>query len=302
DQPAHRGEVRMRDAHGGARWMLLSARRCDDAAGRFAGVTGTMTDISREKAAEATLARACAAAETAGRAKSEFLSAMGHELRTPLNAVIGLSESLLEASAAADPERARRYLGLIHASGRQLLTQVNDLVDLARIEAGQVRPLLVAVDLGAMVALAAEGQQRDARTRGIEFVVTPPASPVTARVDERLMRRVCQALIANAVKVTRPKGRVDVAVRTSAAGRVEFTVCDAGSGLLTDLQSPRQATTAGTNVRQLNGTDLVLALADRVARLHGGILTVESIAGQGSAVAIDLPAAGNAPAANPISP
>ena len=115
------------------------------------------------------------------------------------------------------------------------------------------------------------------------------------KVDERLLRRVIHGLVGNAVKVTRPQGRVIVGVERGAEGSTVVTVRDAGSGVPTDFRAPRPAKTAGQGGRQLTGTDLILSLAERVARLHGGSLTIVNLAGEGSAVSVALPAS----AANP---
>uniref|UniRef100_UPI002DD6594A hybrid sensor histidine kinase/response regulator n=1 Tax=Sphingomonas sp. TaxID=28214 RepID=UPI002DD6594A len=288
-----RGEVRFNTADGGSRWMLVSARSIRDASGVLRGGTGTLTDISAAKAVEADLVAARAAAEVANQAKSEFLSAMSHELRTPLNAVIGLSESLLEAGAAVDATRTRRYLGIIHDSGKQLLAQINDILDLARIEAGRIQLNVTSFDLGLLAAAAVESVQRDARAKHLVTEVQRPPAPLIVSADERLLRQVVQNLVSNAVKFTPARGGVTVSVATNAAGTVVIAVRDTGIGIPPDkldrLFKPFSQVDSSL-ARAFGGTGLGLVLVQRLVRLHGGTVTVASTPGAGSTFTIELPA------------
>ncbi len=298
---AYRGDVRFLEAGGGFRWMLVSARGLRDAQGALRGVTGTLTDVSAAKAVEAELIAAHAAAEAANRSKSEFLSTMSHELRTPLNAVIGLTESLLEVGPPFDPDRTTRYLGIIHASGRQLLAQINDILDLARLEAGKTRPNPAAFDLGSMCRSSAEAVRRAAEAKSLAVEVRRTPGPVIVQADERLIRQVLQNLLSNAVKFTPAQGRVTVEVEGRSGGGARFTVRDTGIGIAPEklhLLFKVFSQVDGSLARQYGGTGIGVALVDRIVRLHGGTVTVESAPGAGSTFTIDLPPAGAAPATN----
>lgn len=289
---ATRWEVRLRMASGGERWCLLNARRVRGEADGAAEVVGTVIDLDEVKRDQLALIAAKREAETANRAKSEFLSTMSHELRTPLNAVIGLTESLLEDGADGDAERLRKYLEIIHRSGRQLLSQINDVLDLARIEAGQIRLVAAPVDLGAVGAVSAESHQRAARARGITLSSRREGSPVWVAADERLLRQAMGNLLSNAIKFTPEGGTVVVEVDESPAGLARVTVRDSGIGIPPEkvgllfrpfLQLDSSLT------RKFGGTGLGLSLVDRIVRMHGGRVEVESAVGEGSAFSILLP-------------
>jgi PAS domain S-box-containing protein len=290
----YRREVRFLEAGGGFRWMLVSARGLRDDDGALRGVTGTLTDVSAFKAVEAELIAARAAAEVANKAKSEFLSTMSHELRTPLNAVIGLSESLLEIGPPFDPDRTRRYLGLIQQSGRQLLAQINDILDLARIEAGRVQVHGTRFDVRSLCHAVLEAVQRDCAAKGLTVHVDAPGDPVAIWADERLLRQVMQNLVSNAVKFTGPRGRVTLSVERRASGGLGLSVSDTGIGIAPAkiglLFKPFSQLDSSLS-RQFGGTGLGLVLVERIVRLHGGTVTVQSEPGKGSTFTVELPAA-----------
>jgi PAS domain S-box-containing protein len=287
-----RWEARLRLASGGERWCLLNARRvCGPDDGTFE-VVGTIIDLDEVKRDQIALIAAKREAETADRAKSEFLSTMSHELRTPLNAVIGLSESLLEDGADGDPERLRKYLEIIHRSGRQLLSQINDVLDLARIEAGQIRLVPAPVDLGAVGAVSAEAHQRVARARGITVSSRRVDRTLRVAADERLLRQALGNLLSNAIKFTPEGGTVAVEVDECPGGMARVTVRDSGIGIPPEkvgllfrpfLQLDSSLT------RKFGGTGLGLSLVDRIVRMHGGRVEVESEVGRGSAFSVMLP-------------
>lgn len=290
---ACRREVRFAHADGSSRWMLVSARSHRDAEGVVQNVTGTITDITEAKAAAAELQAAQLAAEAANKAKSEFLSNMSHELRTPLNAVIGLSESLLEAGSPFDPARTQRYLGIIHASGRQLLAQINDILDLARIETGRIKVQSEWFDGRALCAGAVEQAQKDIRAKRIAARVDMPPAAVMIHGDERLLRQVLQNLVSNAVKFTPAGGSVVVTLSRCADQGVRLEVSDTGIGIAADklpLLFKPFSQLDSSMARQFGGTGLGLVLVDRLTRLHGGAVDVRSTPGQGSTFSVTLPA------------
>lgn len=287
-----RAEVRLRLASGGERWCLLNARRIFADRYDLVEVIGTLIDLDEVKRDQLALMAAKREAETANRAKSEFLSTMSHELRTPLNAVIGLTESLLEDGTDGDPERLRKYLEIIHRSGRQLLSQINDVLDLARIEAGQIRLVSAPVDLGAVAGLSAEAHQRAARARGILLSSRRSEQCWRVAADERLLRQALGNLLSNAIKFTPEGGKVVVEVDGVGADEVRVTVRDSGIGIPPEkvgllfrpfLQLDSSLT------RKFGGTGLGLSLVDRIVRMHGGRVEVQSAVGQGSSFSVVLP-------------
>ncbi len=298
----YRGEFRFTTASGGVCWMRVSALGAYGPSGELRGVMGLLTDISAAKATESELIAARAAAEFANKSKSEFLSTMSHELRTPLNGVIGLSESLLEDGPPYDGDRTKRYLSIIHQSGRQLLAKINDIIDLARIEAGRTRPNLVLLDLGSVCGNVVEVAQRDARAKSIALTFVRPEPPVRVAADERLIRQLLQNLVSNAVKFTGANGQVRIEVLPRPEGGASIAVVDSGIGIAADkipqlFQSYSQGDASLT--RQYAGTGLGLALVDRIARLHCATVSVRSTPGQGSTFTLEMSAEPGMPAKLP---
>ncbi len=272
-------------------WVQVSISRIAGTEGHATELVGTLTDITELKAAQEELTKARREAESANRAKSEFLATMSHELRTPLNAVIGLSESMIESLPKVDPDRARRYLGIIHQSGRQLLAQINDVIDLARIDSGKIEVALEPMDLARVAAEAADGHRKEAQAKGIELASLPTSGPLLALADERLMRQVFRNLIGNAIKFTEAGGRVVIVPRLEGE-RVVVDVRDSGIGIPADKlkQLFKPFTQIDSSLaRRHNGTGLGLALVDRIIRLNRGVVRVESVEGRGSTFTVDLP-------------
>ncbi|HEY0947681.1 MAG TPA: ATP-binding protein [Opitutaceae bacterium] len=303
-----RREVRFRTADRGTRWMLVSARARHDAAGTWQGAVGTLTDVTAAKALQAQLLAARAAAEAANRTKSEFFATMSHELRTPLNSVIGLSESLLESGAPFDPERTRRYLAIIFSSGRQLLAHINDLLDLARLDAGRMTLAAEPFDARSICSAALESAQRDLRAKRLTVALQLPPRPVMVTADERRLQQALHHLVGNAIKFSHEAGRIALTLEQLESGAVRIAVSDTGIGIPPDklerLFEPAYQVDA-TLARRFGGTGLGLTLVDRIVRLHHGGVAVRSAPGEGSTFTIELPASVSrlpAPAADAPSP
>ena len=228
----------------------------------------------------------------ASRHKSAFLANMSHELRTPLNAVIGFSELLLGGMLGDLTPKQREYLGDIHASGKHLLALINDILDLAKVEAGRAELDLSDVDVRACLeqALGIVGER--ALRGAVDLRLTTSDDLGTVRADERRVKQVVINLLSNAVKFTPQLGRVEVV----AARRGEVVVVevrDTGTGIPPADQARifeefEQA--ARPDARE--GSGLGLALARRFVEVHGGLLTVESEVGRGSTFTFTLPVAG----------
>ena len=243
-------------------------------------------------AMSAELGRLYEQVEFANRNKSEFLANMSHELRTPLNAIIGFSEVLIEKMFGEVNDKQLEYLQDIHSSGHHLLSLINDILDLSKIEAGRMELELSSFDLGETLqnALALVRERASRHGLALELELEPGIDAWVA--DERKVRQVVINLLSNAVKFTPEGGGVTVRARRAAANAVEIAVVDTGVGIAPDQQALvfeefRQA--SGEHLRKSEGTGLGLSLAKRFVELHGGTIRVESAPGRGSTFAFTLP-------------
>ena len=240
--------------------------------------------------------------EAANRHKSEFLANMSHELRTPLNGVIGFSEVLRDQLFGELNDKQAEYVHDIHTSGRHLLSLINDILDLSKVEAGRMELELVTFHLPMALESALTLLRERATRHGIAlgFEVDERLGEFVG--DERKIRQVLLNLLSNAVKFTPDGGRVDVrAVLEDAVVRV--TVSDTGAGIASEDQSKifeAFSQVGSDQARKHEGTGLGLTLTRRFVELHGGEISVESAVGKGSTFAFTLPVrswpAGHAPA------
>jgi len=234
------------------------------------------------------------AAASASQAKSAFLAAMSHELRTPLNAIIGFSDVLaMENFGPVGNTRYAEYVRDIHASGKHLLALINDILDIARIDAGENQlneDVLVLQDLVAD-SLRMVAPQANAAGIGL-FEETDPGVRFV-RADERRLKQILINLLGNAVKFTKPGGQVRVrAFRKEDA--LMICVTDTGIGMAgkdIPVALERFGQIDSTLARKYEGTGLGLPLAKQLAELHGGTLTIESAVNVGTTVTVTLPAA-----------
>ncbi len=213
--------------------------------------------------------------ELASQHKSEFLANMSHELRTPLNAIIGFSEVLSERMFGEINEKQAEYIGDILQSGQHLLSLINDILDLSKIEAGRMELELTDFDLPSSIENTLTLVRERAVRRGIELARTVDERLGMVRADERKVKQVLLNLLSNALKFTPEGGRIDVraAVRD---GTAEISVTD----------TFRQV---GTASKKVGGTGLGLAISRKFIELHGGRIWVKSQIGSGSTFAFTLP-------------
>ncbi|MGZ2748964.1 ATP-binding protein [Burkholderia stagnalis] len=278
-------EYRLRAADGGYRWFLCRALPYRDHDGRIVKWFGTETDIEDQKQAQA-------AAERANRAKSDFLSSMSHELRSPLNAILGFAQ--LMASDAPPPTPSQQAsIDQILRAGWHLLELINEVLDLARIESGQVPMSLEVVSLSEMLDECASMIAPQARQSGIDARFAPVGPLTHVRADRTRVKQVVVNLLSNAIKYNRPAGTVDVECTTQPPGRVRIGVRDTGPGLSPDqlgrLFQPFER--LGQEAGGEEGTGIGLVVAKRLTELMGGAIGVDSTVGEGSVFWIELDAA-----------
>jgi len=229
--------------------------------------------------------------EVANRHKTEFLANMSHELRTPLNAIIGFSEVLLQRMFGELNEQQADYLEDVKSSGQHLLTLINDILDLSKIEAGRMELEAAPFSLVAALNNAMTLVRERAQSHGIKLALDVAPELDTMVADERKLKQVVVNLLANAVKFTPDGGTVSLrAVREN--GEVRLAVHDTGIGIAAEdqeriFQEFQQATHQGERSRE--GTGLGLTLSKRMVELHGGTISVDSAPGKGSTFTVALP-------------
>ena len=215
---------------------------------------------------------------------------MSHELRTPLNAIIGFSEVLNERMFGELNEKQDEYLKDIHASGQHLLSLINDILDLSKIEAGKMELEVSDFDLPMAIDNALMLVRERATRRGIELHRSIDERLGQIQADERKIRQVLLNLLSNAIKFTPDGGRIEVWAKP-VDGFIEVSVTDTGVGIAPEDQEAvfeefRQVGTASTKIE---GTGLGLTLCRKFAELHGGRIWVKSELGQGSTFTFALP-------------
>jgi PAS domain S-box-containing protein len=287
-----RYEVRLPAPQGAERWVEITGGPLANADGEIVGALGTLIDISERRRYEAALLRARDAAEAASRAKSDFLSRMSHELRTPLNSVIGFARVLQRNGAARFETQDLQYLDRIQANGEHLLKLVNDVLDVAKIEAGRVSVDIGPVQVDVLVREVVEQLEGQPRAAGVALRAEVPAAAVSMETDARLLRQVLINLVGNAIRFTH-EGYVLVRLvtepRTRRALRIE--VVDTGIGIPADRQraifEPFEQADS-TTTRAYGGTGLGLSIARSLCDALGFELTVDSTPGEGSTFRIGL--------------
>jgi two-component system cell cycle sensor histidine kinase PleC len=233
-------------------------------------------------------------AETANASKTAFLANMSHELRTPLNAILGFSEIIAqECFGPVGSERYKDYAGDIHSSGAHLLSLINDLLDIAKIEAGRMEISPHPLDARDMfdTALKLAGMKASEKRQSLVIDVDPACPPLFA--DERALRQILINLVSNAVKFTPEGGRIEVFASAARDGNFQITVHDDGPGIPRDKLD--KIFTPFSQVdnrydRQTGGTGLGLALVRGLTELHGGRAWIESEEGMGCTAFVILPA------------
>jgi signal transduction histidine kinase len=223
--------------------------------------------------------------------KSEFLANMSHELRTPLNAVIGFSEVMIDRMFGELNEKQDEYLKDIHASGQHLLSLINDILDLSKIEAGRMELELTGFDLPTAIENALTLVRERAGRRGIALHQIVDQRLGQVRGDERKIKQVLLNLLSNAIKFTPDGGRIEVRAGL-VDGMAEIAVADTGVGIAAEDQDAifEEFRQVGTADKKVEGTGLGLALSRKFIELHGGRIWVHSQVGVGSTFTFTIPA------------
>jgi cell cycle sensor histidine kinase DivJ len=255
-------------------------------------VIGIVRDVTARFEHEAVLAQARSQAESTNLWKDRFLANVSHELRTPLNAIIGFSEILAsEKLAPVDPVRSREYASIINESGHHLLSVVNSILDVSKMEAGSFTLSPEALDLAPLVDQSCDILRLKAEDSGVVLIRDLPVDLPEIVADRRALKQILINLMSNAVKFTPANGRVLVRIRPEGAS-LAISVTDTGVGVcvrdLARLGDPFfQA--EGDYDRRYEGTGLGLSVVRGLVGLHGGAISLESAPGEGTRVIVKLP-------------
>lgn len=295
-------EYRLRASDGSYRSIWVDGRCEYDSNGAVVAIFGVIQDITDRKRIEIDLRAALEQAEVASRAKSRFLASMSHELRTPLNAVLGFSEMIrdqrLGASATA---RYREYAADIHDSGTHLLSLIDGLLDVSKIEAGRYELIEQNIDLRLVIERAVRTMQPVAAGKQQSIAVDLSAGRIMVFADEKALYQVLLNLLSNALKFSHPRGVIDLRVAAGADG-IMLAVEDYGVGIPAD-QLPHVGTPffqAHAKIARIaGGTGIGLTVTRSLVELHGGSLAIASRYGQGTCVTVTLPLNRVLPSANP---
>ena len=291
--PMYRRNKRYIARDGHTLWVQSTVSLLRDEQGQPRRIVGAVEDITEHlQLAEAQQARA--AAEASNHAKSDFLSRMSHELRTPLNAMLGFAQLLELDKRHPLAEAQRPWVGQIQHAGWHLLEMINDVLDLSRIESGNVRLVIGPLELSTLMSGTLPLVEQEARKRGIR--ISHELAPDAVRVlgDATRVKQILTNLLTNAVKYNADRGRIHVAARLIAT-EVEISVADTGLGMtpaqMGELFQPFNR--LGRERTSQEGTGIGLVISQRLAELMGGSLRARSVTGEGSVFILSLPTVEN---------
>ncbi len=290
----HAVEYRARRKDGSYVWVESKVRTLwDQVTGQAAEFHNTTRDISARKLAEAEILHAKEEAEQANRAKTDFLAGTSHELRTPLNAILGFTGTLLMGLQGPLNDKQTRQLRTVQRSGRHLLSLIDDLLDLARIESGKVELHPEAFDCHALLDEVAVGLRPLAEEKGLNLEVAPILAAIELLCDRRAVSQILINLTNNAIKFTdQGSVRLELSQRIDRERSLtRFAVIDTGPGIALEDQA-RLFTAferiASADARQIEGAGLGLHISRALADVIGGSITLESATGEGSTFTLEV--------------
>lgn len=250
----------------------------------LAGIVCIVRDITERKKIEEELRFAKQEAENANKTKSEFLANMSHELRTPLNHIIGFAELVIDNSFGDLNEYQKEYLNDIHVSGKHLLSLINDILDLSKVESGNLTFEPTACDMRVLLSNSLTMIKEKAMKHGLKISLDVDGIPDSIRADERKIKQILYNLLSNAVKFTPDGGKVQVSAKETAMDNghqkgIEICVADSGIGIsakdIERIFNPFEQADGAMN-RSFEGTGLGLSLTKKLVEIHGGEIWAES--------------------------
>ena len=291
-RPVEQVELPVRLA-GGLRHWQINAKPVFDGSGEFTGYRGFGRDVTAQRRTAQHLIRAKEEAERASSGKSHFLAMVSHELRTPLNAIIGFAEILAdEREGPVGNPAYRDYAGNIRDSSRHLAALIGDVIEFARAERAEIKLFEQPVDPVELLETCVKMCRPEARSKNVAIDQLVEVGSVELVGDLTRLKQVVVNLLCNAVKFTPPEGRVEVRLSRGRGGTLEFLITDTGIGIerrhLRRIFQPFVQGDAGI-ARRFGGIGLGLAIARKLARLHGGDVSILSKPGAGTTVRFWLP-------------
>ncbi|QFU15656.1 PAS domain S-box protein [Microvirga thermotolerans] len=282
-------EVQGRVRQGGTIPLFMTMGRVHD--GPVRKFCAVLRDITAFKKAEGELVGAKRAAEEASAQKSDLLAKISHEIRTPLNAILGFAEVMLEERfGPVGNDRYKEYLKDIHASGAHVISLVNDLLDLAKVEAGRMELAFTSVSLNELVLACVALLQPQAARERIVMRTSFPAKLPPVVADERSMRQIVLNLVSNAIKFTDAGGQVIVSTALTDRGEVAFRVRDTGIGMTEkEIQAALEPFRQLATARRRGGTGLGLPLTKALVEANRGALQISSSPNEGTLVEVLFP-------------